>query len=107
MRRLAVLAALALAAGPAVAAQCRLDGIEVICDDGRRGVYAGDHIVWPDGTRSSASPHPSVTIGNPNAVRVGPGVTVGDGRGGQRPLDDPNAPNKRDCAVLNGIPYCN
>ena len=23
------------------------------------------------------------------------------------PLDDPNAPNKRNCAVLDNVPYCN
>jgi hypothetical protein len=99
----AVLLALPAAA---LAAQCRLEGVEVTCDDGRRGILAGDSIVWPDGTRSSATPHASVIIGNRNAIRVGPGVMLGDGKGGSRPMDDPNAPNKRNCAHLNGIAYC-
>jgi hypothetical protein len=100
-----MLAALAFAA-PATAAQCTLDGATVRCEDGRVGIFAGDAIVWPDGTRSSASPHPSVNVGRGGSVRIGPGVVVGDGKGGSRPLDDRNSPNKRDCAHLNGIAYC-
>ena len=35
------------------------------CDDGRRGAWSGDAIIWADGTRSSlASPHPGVIIGS-------------------------------------------
>ncbi len=75
------------------------------CDDGRRGLLSGDGIIWPDGTRSSLSPHPSVIIGNKPSVRVGPGVFVGQGKG-VVPLDDPNAPNKTRCAVLDGASYC-
>jgi hypothetical protein len=51
------------------------------------------------------SPHPSVIIGNKSSVRVGPGVFVGQGKG-VVPLDDPNAPNKTRCAVLDGASYC-
>ncbi len=90
----------------ALAQACKRNGNAVTCDDGRTGLFAGDAIVWPDGTRSSASnPHPSVIIGHKDSVRVGPGVFVGQGRGSV-PLDDPNAPNKRNCAILDGVPYC-
>ena len=51
-------------AGPALAQACSHDGPVVTCNDGRRGILSGDAIIWPDGTRSSASPHPSVIIGN-------------------------------------------
>ena len=97
---------LAGAAGSAAAAGvCSRQGNEVSCDDGRRGVWDGQAIIWPDGTRSSASPHPSVIIGNKSSVHVGPGVFVGQGKG-VVPLDDPNAPNKRECAILDGVSYC-
>lgn len=99
----AFLAALPLA--PAHADACTRDGSMVTCDDGRRGIFSGDAIIWPDGTRSSASPHPSVIIGNKSSVRVGPGVFVGKGTGSV-PLDDPNAPNKTRCAILDGVAYC-
>jgi len=92
-------------AGPAMAQACTRDGANVTCDDGRRGLLSGDAIVWPDGTRSSLSPHPSVIIGNKSSVIVGPGVFVGQGKGGV-PLDNPNAPNKTRCAVLDGAAYC-
>jgi hypothetical protein len=92
-------------AGPALAQACSRQGNEVTCDDGRRGLLSGDAILWPDGTRSSLSPHPSVVIGNKSSVRVGPGVFVGQGKGAV-PLDDPNAPNKTRCAVLDGASYC-
>ena len=84
---------------------CTRQGDDVTCNDGRRGVLSGDAIIWPDGTRSSASPHPSVIIGNKSSVRVGPGVFVGKGKG-VVPLDDPNAPNKTRCAILDGVSYC-
>ena len=29
---------------------CHRDGTAVACDDGRRGVWSGDAIIWPDGT---------------------------------------------------------
>jgi hypothetical protein len=38
-------------------------------------------------------------------VHVGPGVFVGQGKG-MVPMDDPNAPNKRQCATLDGVSYC-
>jgi hypothetical protein len=90
---------------PALAQACSHDGPVVICDDGRRGLLSGDAIIWADGTRSSASPHPSVIIGNKPSVHVGPGVFVGKGNG-VVPLDDPNAPNKTRCAILDGVSYC-
>jgi hypothetical protein len=92
-------------AGPALAQACTREGDAVSCDDGRRGLLSGDAIIWPDGTRSSLSPHPSVIIGNKSSVKVGPGVFVGQ-RKGVVPLDDPNAPNKTRCAVLDGASYC-
>jgi hypothetical protein len=92
-------------AGPAMAQACTRQGIDVSCDDGRRGLLSGDAIIWPDGTRSSLSPHPSVIIGNKSSVIVGQGVFVGQGKG-VVPLDDPNAPNKTRCAILDGASYC-
>jgi len=101
-----VLSALAIAvAGPAMAQVCTRQGADVTCNDGRRGVLAGESIIWADGTRSSASPHPSVIIGNKSSVHVGPGVFVGQGNA-KVPLDDPNAPNKTRCAILDGVSYC-
>jgi hypothetical protein len=90
---------------PAMAQVCAHDGPVVNCDDGRRGLLSGDAIIWSDGTRSSASPHSSVIIGNKPSVHVGQGVFVGKGTG-VVPLDDPNAPNKRRCAILDGVSYC-
>ncbi len=99
----------AIAAGwsaPAVAQACTRQGVDVSCDDGRRGILAGDTIIWPDGTRSSlTSPHPSVIIGNKSSVIVGQGVFVGQGKG-VVPLDNPSAPNKTRCPVLDGVAYC-
>ena len=89
----------------AMAQACSRDGDAVSCDDGRRGLLSGDAIIWPDGTRSSLSPHPSVIIGNKSSVIVGQGVFVGQGKG-VVPLDNPNAPNKTRCAVLDGASYC-
>jgi hypothetical protein len=95
----------AVGAGPAMAQACAREGANVSCDDGRRGLLSGDAIIWPDGTRSSLSPHPNVIIGNKSSVVVGPGVFVGQGKG-IVPLDNPNAPNKTRCAVLDGASYC-
>ena len=92
-------------AGPALAQACSHVGADVTCDDGRHGVLSGNAIIWPDGTRSSLTPHPSVIIGNRSSVRVGAGVFVGEGKGSV-PLDDPNAPNKTRCAILDGASYC-
>ena len=68
----------------AVAANCKRTGSVVTCDDGRTGIFAGDAIVWPDGTRSSSAKHPSVHIGHKDSVRVGPGVFVGSPSGAAR-----------------------
>ena len=93
------------AAAPALAQICTRQGVDVSCDDGRRGVLSGDAILWPDGTRSSSTPHQSIIIGNKSSIHVGPGVFVGQGKG-VVPMDDPNAPNKRQCAILDGVSYC-
>jgi hypothetical protein len=93
-------------AGPAMAQACTRQGIDVACDDGRRGILSGDAIIWADGSRSSlTSPHPSVIIGNKSSVIVGPGVFVGKGNG-VVPMDNPSAPNKARCPVLDGASYC-
>jgi hypothetical protein len=106
MLKLAILLAINTGyAGPALAQACSHDGPVVTCNDRRRGILSGDAIIWPDGTRSSASPHPSVIIGNKSSVKVGQGVFVGQGKGSV-PLDDPNAPNKTRCAILDGVSYC-
>lgn len=104
---LAILLAAASAAisRPVMAQACTHNGPEVSCLDGRRGLLSGDAIIWPDGTRSSLTPHPSVIIGNKSSVIVGQGVFVGKGNG-VVPLDNPSAPNKRRCAVLDGVSYC-
>jgi len=101
-----MLAISAAGAGPAQAQACSRVGTDVTCDDGRRGVWSGDAIIWPDGTRSSlASPHPSVIIGNKSSVVVGQGVFVGHGKG-VVPLENPSAPEKARCPVLDGVSYC-
>jgi hypothetical protein len=102
---MAAIAVTLAAGGDAHAQLCTRQGNDVTCDDGRRGVFDGDAILWPDGTRSSATPHPSVIIGNKSSVVVGQGVFVGKGSG-VVPLDNPNAPNKTRCAVLDGVSYC-
>src|SRR4051812_2208530 len=92
-------------ASPAAAQSCTRQGVEVACDDGRRGMLSGEAIIWADGTRSSlSSPHPSVIIGNKSSVIVGQGVFVGQGKGAV-PLDNPSAPNKARCAILDGVSY--
>ena len=98
---LMVLAATTSTAG-AQAQRCHREGADVICDDGRHGIWSGDIIIWPDGTRSHSSPHPSVVIGNKSSVTIGPGVFVGQGKG-MVPLDDPN---KVRCVTLDEVPYC-
>lgn len=81
---------------------CHREGTDVTCDDGHRGIWAGDAIIWADGTRSHSSPHPSVVIGNKSSVTIGPGVFVGQGNG-MVPVDDPN---KTRCVTLDEVPYC-
>jgi hypothetical protein len=103
---LSIVAVAASAASAAMAQACTRQGADVSCDDGRRGIFAGDAIVWADGSRSSlASPHPSVIIGNKSSVIVGPGVFVGKGSG-EVPMDNPSSPFKARCAVLDGVSYC-
>ena len=99
-------AATAIQAGPALAQACTRHGVDVGCDDGRRGILSGDTIIWADGSRSSlTSPHPSVIIGNKSSVIVGQGVFVGKGNG-VVPMDNPSAPHRARCAVLDGVSYC-
>jgi hypothetical protein len=99
-------AATVATASSAMAQNCTRQGTDVTCDDGRRGVFTGDAIIWPDGTRANlVSPHPSVIIGNKQSVVVGKGVFVGTGKG-MVPLDNPSAPNKARCTVLDGVSYC-
>lgn len=94
------------AASPAEARNCTRQGNDVTCDDGSRGIFTGDAIIWPDGSRANlASPHPSVIIGNKSSVVVGKGVFVGAGKG-VVPLDNPSDPNKARCTVLDGVSYC-
>lgn len=102
---LTVIAALGAGAVPAQAQNCARQGADVTCDDGRRGIFEGNAILWPDGTHSRASPHPSIIIGNKSSVVVGRGVFAGEGKG-VAPLDDPNAPNKAHRAILDGVSYC-
>ena len=108
-RRLVFAAVLAMSGGfasDAMAQACTRQGTDVSCDDGRRGIFAGDAIVWADGSRSSlASPHPSVVVGNRSSVVIGPGVFVGKGKG-MVPMENPSAPNKARCPVLDGVAYC-
>ena len=100
-------AAIAMIATPALAQKCTRQGNDVTCDDGRRGIFTGDAIIWPDGTRSNlASQHPSVVIGNKSSVIVGPGVMVGGPSGkGMVPMENPAAQTR--CPTLDGVPYCN
>jgi hypothetical protein len=110
MRRAVMILAILAATGHATGAQaqhCHREGVDVSCDDGHRGLWSGDAIIWADGTRSRlSSPHPSVIIGNKSSVRVGPGVFVGQGGKdkGMVPLDDPS---KARCATLDDVTYCN
>jgi hypothetical protein len=102
-----VSASAALESGPALAQACTRQGLDVACDDGRRGILSGDAIIWADGTRSNlVSPHPSVIIGNKSSVVIGPGVFAGNGKGGYVPMENPSAPSKARCPVLDGVSYC-
>ena len=95
-----------VAASPAMAQNCTRQGTDVTCDDGRRGVWTGDAIIWPDGTRANlASPHPSVIIGNKSSVIVGQGVFVGQGKG-VVPMENPSDARRARCPVLDGVSYC-
>jgi hypothetical protein len=99
-------ALIAGAAAPAMAQSCTRQGVDVGCDDGRRGIFAGDAIIWADGTRSNlASPHPSVIVGNKSSVVVGQGVFVGKGKG-VVPMENPSDPRRARCPVLDGVSYC-
>jgi hypothetical protein len=91
---------------PALAQSCSKQGVDVSCDDGRRGILSGDAIIWADGARSSlTSPHPSVIIGNKSSVVVGQGVFVGKGKG-VVPMENPSDPRRARCPMLDGVAYC-
>ena len=89
MRILVTTFFLTLVSTPCIAANCQMLGTNVKCEDGRVGISTGDGIVWSDGTRTNLNPHPSVIIGHPASVRIGPGVFVGQGTG-MVPLDNPS-----------------
>ena len=95
-----------ICAAPAMAQTCTRQGNDVTCDDGKRGIFTGDAIIWADGTRSNlASQHPSVVIGNRSSVIVGQGVMVGSPSGkGVVPMENPSAQTR--CPVLDGVAYC-
>jgi hypothetical protein len=94
------------AASPAMAQACTRQGVDVTYDDGRHGIFAGESIIWADGTRSNlASPHPSVIVGNKPSVNVGQGVFVGQGKG-VVPMENPSDPRRARCPVLDGVSYC-
>jgi 2-polyprenyl-6-methoxyphenol hydroxylase-like FAD-dependent oxidoreductase len=102
----AMAAIVAGSAGSALAQACTRAGVDVTCDDGRRGVFSGDAIIWADGTHSSvASPHPGVIVGNKSLVVVGQGVFVGQGKGAV-PMENPSDPRRARCPVLEGVAYC-
>jgi hypothetical protein len=104
---LLIAASAAGAAGPAMAQACTRQGTDVSCDDGRRGMFSGDAIIWADGTRSSlASPHPSVIVGHKPSVIVGQGVFVGGPGKGVVPMENPSDPRRARCPVLDGVSYC-
>jgi hypothetical protein len=86
--------------------QCTRQGVDATCDDGRKGIFQGDAILWPDGTHSRLKGHDTVIVGNKASVVVGKGVFVGQGKG-VVPMENPSAPNKLQCAVLEGVSYCN
>src|SRR5436305_2841872 len=95
------------AAAPAMAQSCTRQGVDVHCDDGRRGLFAGDAIIWADGTRSSlASPHPSVIVGHKPSVVIGQGVFAGGQGKGIVPMENPSDPRRARCPVLDGVSYC-
>ena len=108
MRMLAIVFLLLSSPGLALAANCKRNGNVVTCDDGRTGIFTGDAIIWPDGTRSSSAKaserdHRAQGFGACRAGRV-------------RRLARParvqcrstirTAPHKRDCAVLDAVNYC-
>jgi hypothetical protein len=95
-----------LSAAPASAQTCTRQGTDVTCNDGKRGVFTGDAIIWADGTRANlASQHPSVVLGNKPSVIIGQGVMVGGQSGkGAVPLENPSAQTR--CPVLDGVAYC-
>ena len=71
------------AAGPAMAQSCTRQGVDVTCDDGRRGIFAGESPssgptardrTWPRRIRASSS-----ATNRPSSI--GQGVFAGQGKG--------------------------
>jgi len=87
-----------------MAQACTRQGVDVTCDDGRRGFLQANRSSGPT-ARDRTWPHPSVIIGNKSSVVIGPGVFVGKGNG-MVPMENPSAPNKARCPVLDGVSYC-
>jgi len=100
-----IAAGVAGTAPPALAQVCSRDGPVVNCDDGRRGLKSGgfDHLGRRHAIERLAARkrhHRQQAVGACGSGRVrrqGSGVV---------PLDDPNAPNKTRCAILDGVSYC-
>ena len=90
----------------AMAAPCSRQQDMIACQDGRTGIFRGDAITWADGSTSRLVPRPGVHVGRDGSVHVGPGVFIGDGRGGMQPLDDPTSADSARCAVIDGLSYC-
>ena len=86
------------AASPAMAQNCTRKGTDVTCDDGRRGIFTGDAIIWPDGTRANlASPQARGTYFGVAALSLAVGGGLGNYLGGTfvdlgRSLDAPALP---------------
>ena len=89
-----------------MAQACTHDGPVVNCDDGRRGMLSGDAISGPTARDRASRRIPASSSATNRRCVVGQGVFVGKGKG-VVPLDDPNAPNKTRCAMLDGVSYCN
>jgi hypothetical protein len=105
-RAFAAIAIALLCTAPASAQTCTRQGNDVTCDDGKRGIFTGDAIIWADGTRANlASQHPSVVMGNKPSAIIGQGVMVGSPSGkGVVPMENPSAQTR--CPVLDGVGYC-
>jgi hypothetical protein len=93
-------------AGPALAQSCTRAGVDVTCDDGRRGVLGGDYdrvgrrlALEPD-LAASERHHRQQVVGRGRAS-----VFTGHGKG-VVPMENPSDPTRARCPVLDGLPYC-
>jgi hypothetical protein len=85
-------------ARPAMAQTCTRQGLDVSCDDGRQGILSGDahhlgrwHAVEP-GVAAFKHHHRQQLIDDRRTGRI-------------VPLDNPSAPDKARCPVLDGVSY--